>query len=67
MSILTLSSYGDLGLSSFSPRSFVLLLFILISINTFKSKEFNYKNLFILGLFSAASLILINSVYILIF
>ena len=57
ISILTLSSYGDLGLSSFSPRSFVLLLFILISINTFKSKEFNYKNLFILGLFSAASLI----------
>ena len=55
ISILTLSSYGESGLSSFSPRSFVLLLFVLISVNTFKSKKFNYKNLFILGLFSAIS------------
>jgi len=57
ISILTLSSYGDNSLSSFSPRSFVLLLFILISVNTFKSKKFNYKNLFILGLFSTISAI----------
>ena len=55
ISILTLSSYGESGLSSFSPRSFVLLLFILISVNTFKSKKINNKNLFILGLFSAIS------------
>ena len=57
ISILTLSSYTDYGLSSFSPRCFVLLLFILISVNTFKSKKFNFKNLFILGLFSSISLI----------
>ena len=42
-SILVLSSYEDFNLSSFSPRSFVLLLFILLSINTFGSNKFNYK------------------------
>jgi hypothetical protein len=55
--ILTLSSYTDYNLSSFSPRSFVLLLFILVSVNTFKSKKINHKNIFILALFSAFSLI----------
>jgi len=57
LSVLFLSNYNDFNLSSFSPRNFVLLLFILISINTFRSKKFNYKNLFILGFFSTFSII----------
>ena len=56
-SILVLSSYEDFNLSSFSPRSFILLLFILISINTFGSNKFNYKYLYLLGCFSSISLI----------
>ena len=55
--ILTLSNYEDFNLSSFSPRISILLLFTLISINTFRSNKFNNKSLFLLGCFSSISLI----------
>jgi hypothetical protein len=56
-SILILSNYEDFNLSSFSPRSFILLLFTLISTYTFGSNKFNHKSLFLLGCFSSISLI----------
>ena len=55
--ILTLSNYEDFNLSSFSPRISILLLFTLISINTFRSNKFNNKSLLLLGCFSSISLI----------
>ena len=57
LAALFLSNYSDFDLSSFSPRIFVLLLFILIAVYTFKVGNLNYKNLFLLGSFSTISII----------